>query len=755
MKKRTNKRLHLTLFVLGVVVLSGEVLGAERLGDDKLLHLETVYVDALRQKKDNQQLPISVALASEAQFKSGEVSNTLDLGLAISGLTASQYGGTEPQYFIRGIGSTATSAGEDHSVIVFNDGAYAGRNSSTALTFLDLERIEILKGPQGTLFGRNAVGGVIQLVQKKPSLEREGELVLGVGDDQQKLASFAAGGALTKHSAENPVSARVSLAYESIDGDVTNLTTGASDLRENEDFAIRLQLMQGYGDRGSIRFSAEYAENTQVGASPRKSSSPNSPVFAGGFIPVPQPNDNLEQVTLSIDGYSELENRKVSLHAMWDFGFTQFESITAWRKNEHFEDQDVSAVGLILLEVDEETELQTQEFLFKSPESSDLSWTAGMFFLREQIDRIDVTDLTAISDLVNLNPVVVGLPPGAVIPGLRAEYIQEATNTSSAIFGEVDYPFSDSISALIGLRYSYDDKELDVNAIGFDALDFGLLAEGPYAASVNQSFNDLSGRASVQYSPNDNIFSYLQYSQAYKSGGFDGTASSLASLESGFEPEQADSIEWGFKSEWLDNRLRFNAALFFTGYENLQVFQVTNNGTTISSNAAEAEIQGFEFDLNAKLNEGLSSQLSCTFLDAEYEAFISDVDDDFDMQPDDLSGNTLTRSPEYSCRAAFQWQPLFKNARPLLIGLSYAYQDDIFITPQNRPLDTIEAYGVAHLHMRYQLSEQLTISSAIRNATDEEYKLHTFDADPLVRNNIESSVYARGRTWSANMRYEF
>jgi iron complex outermembrane receptor protein len=711
--------------------------------------LETMFVEATRQTENIQNIPIAVDVIDVQQLEGGTIINTVDIGTAVPGITVTRYTSVEPQYFIRGVGSTGGSAGEDHSVVVFSDDSYVGRTGSTALDFLDLERVEVLKGPQGTLFGRNAAGGVIQLIPKKPSAEREVYVSAGAGNLNQRQFQFAAGGNI---AGEDQTNARIAAAYSSRDGDVSNLLTASDNLREKEASGVRAQLAHHFNDALSLRVSSEYAKRDDIGVAPRKSSSSNIPLIAGGFIPVPQPTSDLQQVSLAIDGISNQDLRTFAAHVDADLGFGQFKSVSSWRNSEFQVQEDVSGVGLIVLAAQENTDLLTQEFRIYSNTDAKITWTAGLYLLREKIDRADTTDLSAISDLVNLNPVLLGLPAQAVIPDQRATYQQRAVNESVALYGEMEIPISDEVSALLGLRQTFDSKELDLNATGNDPLDFGLLAAGPFSDDVNERFRDLSGKLGIIYRNNSALMSYIHLSKAYKAGGFDGNASSIEALRAGFDSENAYTLEWGIKLTGFDNRLALNAALFFNDYQDLQVFQVTNNGTTLTSNAAEAEIRGFEFDIRANIHRSLSADFACTFLNTEYTTFISDVDDDLDGLPDDLAGNELTRAPDYSCASSLLWSPDLQGKQPLSIDLSYAYQDDIFITPQNREFDTIEAYGLTNLSMRYAFSDTLSATLSINNLTDEDYKLHTFDADPLIRNNIESSVYGLGRLWSASLK---
>lgn len=712
--------------------------------------LEAVYVNAERVKSNNQSVTVATSVVTATPIENGLILNNVDASQAIPSLVATSYNSIEPQYFIRGIGSTGSSAGEDHSVAVYLDDIYLGRTGATSLAYLDLSHVEVHKGPQGTLFGRNAAGGVIQLISHKPSDKQNNYLRLGYGSHNQINASLAQGGQLRKHG-DQYSNYRLAVSRQQQDGYVNNINTGSDNLREYENQAARLHIDNQINARFSLLLSADYAEHDSIGRAARKASSNNIPLLIGGFIPLDPPSPDIDEVTLSNDGPAHSDTTGVAAHVNFQLDLAELNASSGWRQANHSILEDVSAVGLTELTKDEHFDLFTQEIRLNAYESNAYKWTAGLFFLSEDIDRIDQTDLSAISDLVNLNPSAIGLPPSTVVPSEIARYDQQAKNTSYAVFAQVELPLSDTFKALIGGRNTFDRKKVSVNATGADALNFGILPNGPYNSSQERSFNLFTGKLGFIYEPSEYMYSYLHFSQGYKSGGFDSSAATQDAFEHGFNPETADTIELGLKSQWLDNRLRSNFSVFYTDYSDLQVFQVSNAGTSFISNAAQAEISGIEFDTKAKVMKQLTGELSCTFLRSEYTDFNSDVDDDLNGQPDDLSGNTLTRSPKSACRAGALFNTFVLNNKPLDINLYYTYQSSMYITPQNRPMDEIDAYGLFDMALTLGITNKLQLSFYGKNLSDQRYKLHTYDADPFVRNNLESSVYAEGTTWGLSV----
>ena len=365
-----------------------------------------------------------------------------------------------------------------------------------------------------------------------------------------------------------------------------------------------------------------------------------------------------------------------------------------------------------------------------------LEWTAGAYFLAEDIDRLDITQAS-------------GPDPGQALFPDRAEYSQDVETRSYALFGQATYPVLDRLNITLGGRYTVDEKDFALDATGVSSPFVNVLPEGPFAADDDDNFKQFTGKFSLAYQFGDDLLAYFTFSQGYKSGGFNGVSTTSGDAMTPFEPETADTFEIGLRSEWLYNRLRLNIAAFFTDYENLQVFQIRDAGTQFISNAASADIQGVELEALAMPFDGLTLVFTYGYLDSEYNKFISADNNE------DLSGNSLTRSPENTFSLAAEYKMPLGAASELLFRADYSYRDEVFISPENRPLDTIDAYDLLSARITYQAASNISVSLFGKNLADEEYQLHTFDSDPFVRNNIGSAVFADPRTWGVTVGYKF
>lgn len=728
MINRLSARIRIPLYLSGILLALPDSASAQ--DDSMLVVIDAIVVTAQKREENLQDIPFSVSAISGETIKSMGALGHEDIAVTVPGFAMTSYSPTEPQFFIRGIGSTGTSAGEDSSVGVFVDGVYAGRSGAQNAQFFDVERIEVLRGPQGTLYGRNVAGGAINVISKKPGPTAEGYVEGTVGRFDRSGMQAAIGGPLSARTLQG----RLALNYDARDGYITNATTGNDDLREYENYAARGHLLFDLNYNAQLLLSADYFAGDGTGLGSREALVTSTPVFAGGFIPVPTPSASIRTTELAVDG--DLERELYGLTARLDIetALGTLTSITAFRASDFDLFDDVTAYGLPLLGQDENTDQWSQEIRLTSTGSL-LEWTAGVYFLTEDIDRLDIAQTS-------------GFDPAEPLFPDRAEYAQAVDTRSYAIFGQLTYPLLDRLDLTLGGRYTVDEKDFAIDASGISTIS-RILPQGPFSAEADDEFDEFTGKVSLAYRFTDDILSYLTFAQGYKSGGFNGLSNNVSDATTPFDAETAMTLELGLRSEWLDNRLRLNIALFTTEYEDLQVFQIRDAGTQFINNAAQAEIQGFELEALLAPFEGLNLALTYGYLDTEYEKFISA------NQNQDLSGNTLTRSPEHSFNFAVEYRRTLGAAGELAFAANYSYQDDLFINPENLPLDTIESYSLLNARVTWQTAGNISVSLFGKNLTDEEYMLHTYDADPFVENNIGAALYADPRTWGLTVGYKF
>ncbi|MGI9287198.1 MAG: TonB-dependent receptor [Pseudomonadales bacterium] len=728
MTAKLSARINTFFFACTNLLIASEHAYAQ--DDAMLVVIDAIVVTAQKREENLQEIPFSVSAISGETLKSMGALSHEEIAATIPGFAMTSYTPTQPQFFIRGIGSTGTSAGEDTSVGIFVDDVYAGRSGVQGGKFLDLERVEVLRGPQGTLYGRNVAGGAINVISKKPGPVAEGYVEGTYGRYDRTDIRGAIGGPITGKTLQG----RLAVAYDARDGYITNDTTGSDSLREYDNLNARGHLLFDLSYNAQLLLSADYFNADELGLASREAIVTSVPVLGAGFIPLATPSSSIRTTELAADGDSQREFYGLSARLDIETPIGTLTSITAFRASDYDVFEDVTAYGLPLLGQDENTDQWSQEVRLTSTGSL-LEWTAGVYFLTEDIDRLDITQSS-------------GPDPEMVLFPDRAEYSQDAETRSYAVFGQATYPVFDRLNITLGGRYTVDEKDFAMDASGVSTLT-GVLPEGPFSVDEDDTFKEFTGKLSLAYQFGDDALAYFTFSQGYKSGGFNGVSTIADDARSPFEPETADTFEIGLRSEWLDNRLRLNLAAFFTDYQDLQVFQIRDAGTQFISNAAEAQIQGFELEAVATPLDGLTLGFTYGYLDSEYDKFVSAEN------MEDLSGNSLTRSPENTFSFSAEYKMALGTAGELLVRADYSYQDELFITPENRPLDTIDSYDLLNARITYQTASNISISVFGKNLADEEYLMHSFDADPFVRNNIGSAVFADPRTWGITVGYKF
>lgn len=696
---------------------------------------DAIVVSAQKREEDLQEIPFSVSSVSGDYLKNSSALTMEDIALIVPGFTMTSLNVTQPQFFIRGIGSNGTGAGEDASVGVFVDEVYAGRGGAQWINFLDLESVEVLRGPQGSLYGRNVAGGAINMVSKKPRSVAEGWSEATYGRFERKDIRGAVGGPIVK----DRVMGRLALGYDTRDGYITNTTTGSDNIREYENQIARGHLQFNLTYNTQLLLSADYFSGDSTGLAAREPEITSVPVLGAGFIPLDTPSQSKRTVELPINGEADREFYGVSARLDVDTALGTLTSISAWRRGEFDIFEDVSGYGLPILGQDETTDQLTQEIRLTSTDTL-IEWTAGVYFLAEETSRNDITQVSGPDPDADL---FLGLEPD------RAVYAQETDNRSYAVFGQATLPLIvERLELTVGGRFTRDDKELELNASGISNL-FGVLPDGPFAVKADDSFQELTGNISLAYHLSTDALTYFTASHGYKSGGFNGTSVTAADATIPFDPETADTVELGLRSEWLDNRLRVNGAVFYTKSHDLQLYQVRDTSSQFIGNAESAETYGIELEFLAKPTERLDLIFNFDYLHGEYDEFLSGDN------ATELAGKTLSRSPKYSWYLAAQYTLPLGSADELQMRLDYASRDELFITPENRPLDEIESYALLNARITYQAASNLSVSLFGKNLTDEEYKLHTFDIDSITRNNIGASVYGDPRTWGVTVGYQF
>ncbi|MCA8902394.1 MAG: TonB-dependent receptor [Hyphomonas sp.] len=653
--------------------------------------IQTVYVTATRRSENVQSVPISMnAVQGDQLLEAG--SPTLDTVQRIApGLTMSTVGSGFVSYtYIRGGGTNQIDPGSDPSVAFFVDEVYVGGTAGLQFDLFDVERIEVLKGPQGTLFGRNAASGAISVITKRPSDVLEGNAFLEVADHNTLIA---------RGSVSGPI------------GDSENWGFRASAFSRNRGAYVENKIGEDPGkvDAKGGRLQLEYDKgNFNALLTSDVMQARNGPTAqfistanVSGFLDpsLPQPTDqSFYSHYYDFIGREDQDLFATSLRLEWQTPLGEVTSISAYRRNvfERQQDQDATLYDAFRIDSHELDKTFSQEVRLTGDASDRLRYIAGLYYYDADIDsRFDVFFGPAAN-------------PG-VLAGRFAIDDRVISTTSYAAFGQLTYDITDALELTVGGRYTRDEKEDDRFV---DRLQFLT-----YDINPSESWEAFTPAATLSYEPRDDLMFYASYREGFKSGGFQALlAASQAAAETPFDPEDVSSYEVGMKSIWFDRKLLANLALFRSDITNQQVSRNLSATSILIDNAGETRADGLDLTLQLKPTDSLTFNWNATWQEARFREYMDATND--------YSGNAQLRSPDFTSYFSVDYEVPVGNAGDLVLHGDYSYSSDVFFELTNSKLDGLyqPSYGVANLRAKYlPANSPLEFSVFVNNVGDEEY----------------------------------
>jgi len=741
MRKTIHKK---SVAYLSVVAANALMLSAPQLLQAQAL--EEVIVTAERRVESLQDVPMSVTVFSGDQISDAGISSLADISLQTPNLNLTTFNIAEPQIFLRGIGTTNDSAASDPAVAIFVDEVYLGRPGGASTDLYDLERIEVLRGPQGTLYGKNVAGGAINIFSKKPQQEFEARAGVTVGNEGLVKLNGYINGPLT-----DTLAGKLTISSHDRDGYAKNVTTG-QDLEDMDAINLRSQLLFTPSDRVDILLGVDYNDIDSNGES-RFITDYDTPALSGlasipPFIAIGKASiaglDERES-SHDVEQYSEKEILGFLGRVDVDLDWGVFTSITAYRESDTSWLQSLTPVqgeppivgdrvaGLseVIDGANEEADQFSQEFRL-SGESDSLKWVGGLYYIKENVER----DETFITWWDAITPLA-GLSPGDVT------YFQDATTESYAVFGQATWNATDALAFTLGARYTEDDKEVEASAVNNLDSPIGgipLVAPGYVNATGQETWDDTTLRGSVEWTVADDQLLYVTYSEGFKSGIFPSQAANGDAATTPIDPEQATNIEIGAKTQWWDNRLRFNIAYFDLDYEDLQVFFLANN--VLNTANANAEVSGIELDFAAAITENFTLTGSYANMDGEYT--------EYELEDDDFSGNELSRAPEETWTLTGTYSTAFESGALLDLVATVSHTGDYFMEASNDQRSIQESFEVWDASVNYTSADgDWTLSFWGKNLDDELYASHKI----LGTFGGVTNLWAPPRTYGASFNY--
>jgi len=691
--------------------------------------LEEVIVTAERRAQDAQDVPIALTIIGGSEISPAGISSISDVALKTPNLTFTQFNIGEPQLFLRGLGTTIDSAGADPTVSVFIDDVYVGRSAGATSDLYDLERIEVLRGPQGTLYGRNVTGGAISIVTKRPSEEFEAKLGVTVGNYGLTVLRGLVDGPIGDNLAGN-----LSFSKRDRDGYAYSNRSG-QELDDADNFSLRGKLLWDISDNTELLLGFDYSTDDNNGQCRNltKLDNPAGDHNAGGvFVPVLKQikadtnSEDPRTCAMTIEQYAERDVFGLSARLQMEFtNDLSLTSITAYRELEYSWLQELGGLdsppNLLSVEDNEgdDADQISQEFRL-TKDGDRLFWVAGAYYFKENVDRF-----------ANV-PIFFG-PGSPVAPGalLDRSWLQSATNTSMALFGQVVWSMTDALALTLGGRHTWDEKEMDnayYSSPGNEVYNFKGLEE---------SWDEFTPRVTVDWQVTDDHMLFATWSKGYKSGVFISQNTTAALAETPLEPEEATNMEIGAKTRWFDNRLQFNLVYFDLENENQQLFRL-ENFTLVSENFG-TESSGIELDFIAALGKNLTLSGMYASLDAE-------------IVGGQFAGNVAPRSPDYKYSVALNYNAALGNGAILDFDASVSYSDNWYMEATNQGVSYMDDYSIVDASVRYTSSGgnwEVTLWG--KNLSDELVTSHSIVSS--FGGSVE--LFAPPRTYGVTANYFF
>lgn len=712
--------------------------------------LEEVIVTAQKRSESLQDVPISVqALAGDALDTAG-ISDTLDLQLVTPGFVVSNTGPAS-QLYLRGIGNRLALAGLDPSVAIYIDDQYMGVAQAGLFEFADVERIEVLKGPQGTLYGRNASGGAIRVVTKGVDEDLNGKLNLSVGNYNARKLSGTVNVPITDN-----FGMRFSGLVSKRDGYADNLSTqGLSELDDGDFQALRVKAAWEITDTIDTTLSIGMTEQDDTNGYDNIVLGP--PQYSLGLALGGVTGSSADEVGSSITDTAETETNDVAWRLNIGGDTVEFSAITTYWDFEQNGELDLDGTSNRALDFygfPQESESFSQEFQLLSNSNETWEWIAGLYYYEQESSFEGLVDRSATA-------AAVGGPPRL------SQGYQYAETMAYAAFGQFTWHISESWSLTLGGRYNYEEKEAWVRNSRFVPVN-----PNPEYHD-KQDWNEFTPKLTLQYNFEDSGMAYFTYARGFKSGGYNYTASSINPItgqpEPPVDPEILDMYELGWKTELFDNSLRLNGSLYYYDYSDLQVTANTtgpnNVQANITRNAANATVTGLDLEFTWLATDRLIIDGALNLLDSEYEDFSASAQMfnavlDNSNQPGmravgfDADGHNLLRAPEVSGYLTATYElPVRSGRAPLSLTYSYTgdYKFDFVADPSTNALEQ-EAYGILNARISYYTEdERWMVSLWGKNLQDEDEYYDDINANPA---GIRGSV-GTPRTYGIEVGYQF
>ena len=735
------------------------------------LVLEEIIVTATKREQNLQDVPVAVTALSEANIREAQIHSSEQLTFLVPSLTFQRGSdANESSFNIRGIGTQSFSIGTEPSVSTMLDGVVMGRSGQAFMDLMDIQRVEVLRGPQGTLFGKNSTGGVVHIITRQPTEEPSGEVMTSLQNNEEYRAGFTLSGPVTED-----LGYRLTASGTYVDDFTKNYFDG-DDYNGSQRWTVRGKLRWTPTENLAFNFASDYSDSEcDCTVAPMRSLEP----WDGNEAEVQEildlispvvPSDDNTKVNINSVPNSQSSQWGTALEVNWDVGDYALTSISAARgydidgnSNDDYDGQPITVIGLDQIG-DTSQDQYTQELRIASPDDDYFNYVAGMYYFDQSVEETYERSLAS---------------GGNFISSGVATFKADTTNW--AAFGEAVWAFHDSWRLIFGGRYTVDDVSFKYRRTR-EGLPVGTPDPvAPSKGSTNE--NDFSGKLALQWDFNDAGMTYLSYAQGYKGPAFDLTFESDPETQERVEPETSDSWELGLKSTWFDGRAVLNAALFYSEYDNFQAEGFFDSdglpdcpddnptcapeddpGAFILINAGKVTTQGLELDFQAQVTESLRVTGGVAYIDAQIDEYLQGpcsngqtFRGDCDLSQD-LSGGDLPYTPKWkgNVTASYTWARA-STFDVVFIG-SVRAQDEVQYSLSQDEGTIGDAYTILDASVVFQdHSEHWQATVYAKNLTDEFYVENIRSMNGVFIPNAYQHTYSNmaERHYGVEMRYRW
>ena len=645
-------------------------------GDEESVSLQAVTVTATRRAESLQKVPVAVSVVDGEQLERDNRNGVASIVQQVPSLNfRTGASNKDTSLFIRGVGTISTSPGVEPTVATVIDGVVYGRPGQATLDLLDLERIEVLRGPQGTLFGKNASAGVLNIVTKAPTEETHGYIDQSYYSGNESRTRFGIGGSLIPDTLKGSLTT----LFGSYDGNVDNRANGHEVNGYNRK-GVRGKLEFTPNDDLTLTLAADYMQSHDDAPNGVVSKA-LTPAFAGALAPL-SASGHSRDIASDYRSHVEDINKGLSAQLDWNLGDYTLTSITAWRgwDNTQWQDGDrLATITSAFPGTEDKGDLSydqySQEVRLASPKGEFVEYVGGLFYMHGKDDETYRRTLVT--------------PTGSQ----RGVADYTTTSDSYSAFGETTLNFTSRLRGIAGLRWTHDDLEYDHRRVSTSATTVSGIQPGTRSSgSVDE--DGWSGRLGVQYDLSDDVMAYVTYSRGYKGPAYNVFFNMQPRDTDALKPETSNTWEAGIKASAWDNRLTSNLAVFHSEYDNYQANffdTVANQVVTRLINAGSVSTEGVELDYALQATQNLKLSGALAYTRARIDQFSCPAGAAASCNVD---GKTLPYSPDWKSYVRADYSIPLANGLDVELGTDYSWQSEVQYDISQNPDTKQGAYGI-------------------------------------------------------------